>query len=62
MSITAIVANGTITLPVHVPDGTRVQVTLPSADEARDDGFKKMVLLILADGAALREAGRNAKP
>jgi hypothetical protein len=28
MSITAIVENGTIKLPVHVPDGTRVEVTV----------------------------------
>jgi hypothetical protein len=31
MSITAIVENGTIKLPpgVHVPDGTKVEITLP---------------------------------
>lgn len=29
MSITAIVENDTIKLPVHVPDGTRVEITLP---------------------------------
>ena len=28
MSITAIVENDTIKLPVHVPDGTRVEITL----------------------------------
>jgi len=28
MSITAIVENDTIKLPIHVPDGTRVEVTL----------------------------------
>ena len=28
MSITAIVQNDTIKLPVHVPDGTRVEITL----------------------------------
>jgi hypothetical protein len=28
MSITAIVENGTIKLPVHAPDGTRVEVTV----------------------------------
>ena len=32
VSITAIVENGTIKLPVYVPDGTRVEVMLP--DEA----------------------------
>ena len=29
MSITATVENDTIKLPVHVPDGTRVEITLP---------------------------------
>jgi hypothetical protein len=29
MSITAIVHNDTIKLPVHVPDGTEVEVVLP---------------------------------
>ena len=29
MSITAIVENDTIKLPVHVPDGTRLEITLP---------------------------------
>jgi hypothetical protein len=29
MSITATVKNGTIKLPVHVPDGTQVEITVP---------------------------------
>jgi hypothetical protein len=29
MSITGIVQNDTIKLPVHVPDGTRVEIVLP---------------------------------
>ena len=29
MSITAIVENDMIKLPVHVPDGTKVEITLP---------------------------------
>src|SRR6266702_3074265 len=29
MSITAIVQNDTVKLPVHVPDGTRVEITVP---------------------------------
>ena len=29
MSITAIVENNTIRLPIHVPDGTQVEVVLP---------------------------------
>ena len=33
MSITVIVENDTIKLPVHVPDGTRVEVLLPGARE-----------------------------
>jgi len=32
MSITAIVENDTIKLPVHVPDGTKVEITLPGED------------------------------
>lgn len=40
MSITAIVENDTIRLPVHVPDGTRVEITVkadaPAA--ANEDG------------------------
>ena len=32
MSITAIVENGTIKLPVSVPDGTRVEIVLPDSD------------------------------
>ena len=40
MSITAIVENDTVKLPVHVPDGTRVEITLPeeSARVAEDGG------------------------
>ena len=34
MSITAIVENDTIKLPVHVPDGTRVEITLPPESAA----------------------------
>ena len=34
MSITATVENDTIKLPVHVPDGTRVEITLPPASAA----------------------------
>ena len=39
MSITAIVENDTVKLPVHVPDGTRVEITLPeqSARAAESD-------------------------
>ena len=34
MSITATVENDTIKLPVHVPDGTRVEITLPAESGA----------------------------
>jgi hypothetical protein len=34
MSIMAIVENDTIKLPVHVPDGTRVEITLPGESAA----------------------------
>ena len=36
MSITAVVENDTIKLPpgVHVPDGTKVEITLPEAEQA----------------------------
>ncbi len=34
MSITVIVENDTIKLPVHVPDGTRVEVLLPGEGAA----------------------------
>lgn len=33
MSITAIVENDTIKLPMHVPDGTSVEITLPAKIE-----------------------------
>jgi len=38
MSITAIVENDTIKLPVHVPDGTRVEITLPERDAPLKSG------------------------
>ena len=39
MSITAIVENDTIKLPMHVPDGTRVEVTLPRESVAGGKSF-----------------------
>lgn len=33
----AIVENGTIKLPMHVPDGTRVEITLPMDIGAEED-------------------------
>ncbi len=36
MSITAIVENDMIKLPLHVPDGTRVEITLPTERAAED--------------------------
>ena len=38
MSITATVENDTIKLPVHVPDGTRVEIMLPAGSEVGQDG------------------------
>ena len=34
MTITVIVENDTIKLPVHVPDGTRLEITLPPESAA----------------------------
>ncbi|MBA2433433.1 MAG: hypothetical protein H0V56_15180 [Chthoniobacterales bacterium] len=34
MNITAIVENDTIKLPIHVPDGTSVEILLPGAEVA----------------------------
>ena len=39
MSITAIVENDTIKLPMHVPNGTRVEVTLPGESAAGGTSF-----------------------
>ena len=36
MSITAIVENDTIKLPMHVPDGTKVEITLPGERTVAD--------------------------
>jgi hypothetical protein len=36
MSITVVVENDTIKLPVHVPDGTRVEIVLPAHTTAPD--------------------------
>ena len=36
MSITVTVENDTIKLPVHVPDGTRLEITLPPENTAPD--------------------------
>jgi hypothetical protein len=41
MSITAIVENDTIKLPVHVPDGTQVEITLPEAAPATPDWLRR---------------------
>ena len=38
MSITATVENDTIKLPVHVPDGTRVEITLPEPAQPAETG------------------------
>jgi hypothetical protein len=38
MSITGIVENNTVKLPLAVPDGTRVEVTLPATPVAESPG------------------------
>jgi hypothetical protein len=37
MSITAIVENDTIKLPMHVPDGTQVEISVRPADGAEEE-------------------------
>lgn len=44
MSITAVVENDTIRLPMHVPDGTTVEITLPEVGmPAPADPFTEMI-------------------
>ena len=46
MSITAIVENDSIKLPMHVPDGTQVEVTLSTENkEAAAEGWPLFGLL-----------------
>ena len=47
MSITVIVENDTIKLPVHVPDGTRLEITLPGEGEAVATGKAEEVTAAL---------------
>ena len=47
MSITAVVTNDTIQLPIHVPDGTSVEILLP-AERGPSHGDRKGVSLIEA--------------
>jgi len=46
MSIIAIVQNDTVKLPVHVPDGTKVEITLP--EDSRDTEMPAFVREVLA--------------
>lgn len=39
MSITAIVQNDTVKLPIHVPDGTKVEITLPAEEAGTGESF-----------------------
>lgn len=39
MSITAIVKNDMIKLPMHVPDGTRVEITVPETPIPAGESF-----------------------
>ena len=45
MSITAIVNNDTIHLPIHVPDGTSVEILLPAERGSSRGGRKEMSLI-----------------
>ncbi len=38
MSITVIVENNTVRLPIAVPDGTRVEITLPATSASESSG------------------------
>ena len=51
MSITAIVENDTIKLPadVHVPDGTRVEITLPEQSARVAEGEGETLYDVLKD-------------
>ncbi len=57
MSITVIVENDTIKLPVHVPDGTRLEITLPGEGEAGATGKAEEVTAALL---AMQRAGKGA--
>ena len=46
MSITAIVENDIIKLPVHVPNGTRVEVTLPEETPRVSEGGETLFDLL----------------
>ena len=48
MSITAIVENDTIKLPVHVPDGTKVEITLPGEESSGTAGAEDVTDALLA--------------
>lgn len=43
MSITATVENDTIKLPVHVPDGTKVEIVLPAVVSETPDWLQRAV-------------------
>lgn len=59
MSITAIVQNDTITLPVHVPDGTRVEIVLPEQTEGVV--IDPVAVLVGAFAGPAEATGRNAE-
>ena len=48
MSITATVENDTIKLPVHVPDGTKVEITLPGEEASVTAGAEDVTDALLA--------------
>jgi hypothetical protein len=65
MSITAAVENDTIKLPVHVPDGTKVTVTLPEdgsfCAESEFDRLKRQEREIRESITAFRGADRLSR-
>ena len=60
MSITAIVENDTIKLPMHVPDGTRVEITLPGESAVRENGSDPFDAMIGAFHGKAEATGRTA--
>ena len=61
MSITAIVENDTIKLPMHVPDGTRVENTLPGESAVRENGSDPFDAMIGAFHGKAEATGRCAE-
>jgi hypothetical protein len=61
MSITAIVENDTIKLPMHVPDGTKVEITLPNAPDAGTPGWLQRAVGAATSGLTTDEIMRATR-